>query len=57
MTLSTVCIKVYNFISFLKNFVYLTAPGLKLHHVKSAVFVVACELLVAACGIWFPDRD
>lgn len=50
MTLSIVCIKVYNFISFKKKSVYLTAPGLKFHHMKSVVFV-------AACGIWFPDRD
>jgi len=39
---------------FLKT-IYLVAPGLGcMWHVGSLIFVVACELLVVACGIQLP---
>ena len=55
------------FFFFKKCLIYLAAPGLScgaqdfwslLQHVGSwlTVFSVACELLVAAYGIWFPDQ-
>ena len=35
-------------------FIYLDFLGLSLQHMGS--YVAACELLVAARGIWFPDQ-
>ena len=48
------CLPSQLYTAFLKIFIWLHG-GLVLQHVR--FLVVACELLVAACGIWFPDQE